>query len=202
MRKGALAVAGLAVILGFWIFLQAARAGGKPVVSASDYPLGDGLRWEYRGPGRLGVVRSVAGASEVGGRRFWRMSYEIPLLGTRELLMRHTAEGVVATDQGRERLLLRFPMVKGDSWTVDLPSENEAADCTVLGEEEIEFLGRTARAAKLEVRRRRRDGDAIATDYEWYAPGFGLVRMEVTLGVRATFVLRSFAPTRGGPNGG
>src|SRR5688572_32681792 len=121
------------------------------------------------------------------------MKYALPLLGTRTLLMRRAPEGIVTTGG---RLLLRFPLVKGDAWTIDLPGEKEVADCVVSGEEEIAFAGRRGPAMKLEVRRRSRDGRALATDYEWYAPGVGLARMEVTMGARATFTLSAFERTK------
>ena len=152
--------------------------------SAAAYPLEVGLRWSY-GPVERRIDRTV----EVDGLRYYEMTYALPLLGTRTLLMRHAAAGVVTTG---DVLLLRLPMVEGDAWTVDVPGEKEVADCRVLGEEEIAFAGRTGRAVKLEVRRRSRDGRALATDYEWYAPGVGLVKMDVTMGIRATFTLASF----------
>jgi hypothetical protein len=151
-----------------------------------DYPLEVGLRWTY-GP----VTRSIERTVEVDGLRWFEMKYALPLLGTRTLLMRRTSAGVVTTG---DVLLLRFPMVKGDAWVVDVPGQAEVADCRVLDEEEIVFAGRKGRATKLEVRRRSRDGRPIATDHEWYAPGLGLVKMEVTHGLRATFTLDAFTP--------
>jgi hypothetical protein len=152
--------------------------------STSDYPLEVGMRWTY-GPVERRIDRTV----EVDGLRYYEMKYSLPLLGTRTLLMRRTEAGVVTTG---DRLLLRFPMVAGDAWTIDLPGEKEAAECVVRGEEEIEFAGRKGKAMKLEVRRRSREGAALSTDYEWYAPGVGLVKMEVTMGARATFTLSAF----------
>jgi hypothetical protein len=152
--------------------------------STSDYPLEVGLRWTY-GPVERRIDRTV----EVDGLRYFEMRYSLPLLGTRTLLMRRTAAGVVTTG---DRLLLRFPLVEGDAWTIDLPGEKEVADCVVRGEEDVEFAGRVAKAVKLEVRRRSRAGAALSTDHEWYAPGVGLVKMEVTMGARATFTLSSF----------
>ena len=196
MRKGALAVAGLAGIVALWIFLGIAPPRGAPATISSEYPLGEGLRWIYRGDGNIIVVREIDRAVEIGGRRYWEMRFVLPVLGTRMVPMRYAEGGVVTAREGREFLLLRFPMVKGDSWTIDLPSEREVVECTVLGDEEIEYAGRKGKATKLEVRRRTRDGRAVATDAEWYAPGIGLVKMKVTLGVRATFVLESFGRTK------
>ena len=156
---------------------------GMPSAGAA-YPLEVGLRWSY-GPVERRIERTV----EVDGLRYFEMTYALPLLGTRTLLMRHAAAGVVTTG---DVLLLRLPMAAGDAWTVDVPGEKEVADCRVLGEEEIAFAGRTGKAVKVEVRRRSRDGRALATDHEWYAPGVGLVKMEVTLGVKAAFTLVSF----------
>lgn len=149
--------------------------------SDADYPLEVGLRWTYGA-----VTRSIERTVEVDGLRFFEMKYALPLLGTRTLLMRRTSAGVVTAG---DVLLLRVPMAKGDAWVVDVPGQPEVADCRALGEEEIEFAGRRGRAMKVEVRRRTREGRAIATDHEWYAKGFGLVRMEVTYGIRATFTL-------------
>lgn len=190
MRK--LAVAGLAAVLAGWLLHQAGRPRGAPAASDSPYPLDEGLRWTYRGPGSLSVVREIKRSVVIDGRTYSEMTFVLPLLGTRTLPMRHAREGVVTPEGGTERLLLRFPLVKEETWTIDLPSEKELADCAVLGLEEVEFAGRRAEAMKLEVHRRTRDGRHLSTDYEWYATGVGLVRMEVTLGVRATFVLESF----------
>ncbi len=189
-------MAGLAGILALWLVLQAGRPRGAPVDSRSDYPLEEGLRWTYRGAGRVAVVREIARSVEIGGRRYREMRFVLPILGTRTVPMRRSAGGIVTTQGGREHLLLRFPLVRGDAWTIDLPSEKEVAECRVLGDEEIEFEGRRGTATKLEVRRRTREGRPVSTDREWYAPGVGLVRMEVTLGVRATFVLESFGRIR------
>ena len=166
------------VLLALWIVPHGTTT------ATHDYPLEVGLRWSY-GPVERRIERTV----EVDGLRYFEMTYALPLLGTRTLLMRRTSEGVVTTG---DVLLLRLPMVAGDAWTVDIPGEKEVADCRVLGEEEIAFAGRTGRAVKVEVRRRSRDGRALATDHEWYAKGVGLVKMEATLGVKATFTLASF----------
>ena len=190
MRKAGVAL--LAAVLAGWLLLQAGRPRGSPVTSASDYPLEEGLRWTYRGAGNFTVVREIERSVEIDGRAYREMKYELPLLGTRTLPMRQEGGSVVTPQGGKEHLLLRFPMLKGDSWTIDLPSEKEIARCTVLGAEVIEFEGRKASATRLEVRREARDGRPISVDSEWYAPGVGLVRMEVTVGLRATFVLESF----------
>jgi len=201
VKKLGAAAALLALAGAACLFLARRRAEEVPIVCYEGYPLEGELLWVYEGPGGLTLEREVSGDEEVRGRRYRRVVYKLPMLGRRELPMRHTAEGVVTFQGGREHLLLRFPMVEGDSWTIDLPSEKEVADCTVLGEEEIEFKGRRRTATRLEVRRRTREGSPVATDYEWYAQGFGLVKMEVTHGVRATFVLRSFSRMRGNIQG-
>ena len=182
--KKALGVAALLAVAAAW---WAWRPGGVSA-STSDYPLEVGARWTY-GPVERRIDRTV----EVDGLRWFEMKYALPLLGSRTLLMRHTAAGVVTTG---DVLLLRFPMREGDAWTIDVPGEKEVADCLVRGEEEIEFAGRKGKAVKLEVRRRSRDGRALATDHEWYAPGVGLVKMDVTMGVRATFTLSAFEKTK------
>lgn len=84
-----------------------------------------------------------------------------------------------------------YPLEGNLRWTYRGPG-NLKEQRTVLGTEEVEFKSRKVAATKLEVRRRRRDGSPIATDYEWYATGFGLVKLQVTLEVRAAFVLDSF----------
>lgn len=192
--KRALAAGALlaAAAAGGIAYLTCAGPRGEPAASARDYPLEVGLRWTYRGAGNVVVVRRIDRAVEIGGRRYFEMTFVLPILGARAIPMRRAPEGIVTAQGGREPLLIRLPLKAGDRWTVDLPSEKEVAECAVLGEEEIEYLGRKGRATKVEVRRRTREGGPIATDAEWYVPGVGLARMEVTLGIRATFVLESF----------
>lgn len=192
MKKAAAAAAVLGAIAAGIALVTYAGPRGEPAASARDYPLEVGLRWTYRGAGNVAVVRRIERAVEIDGRRYFEMTFVLPILGRRAIPMRHAPEGVVTVQEGRERLLVRLPLKTGDRWTVDLPSEKEVAECAVLGEEEIEFAGRKGAAMKVEVRRRKRDAEPVAIDHEWYAPGVGLVRMEVTHGIRATFVLESF----------
>lgn len=161
-----------------------------------DYPLETGLRWTYRGALAVSVTREIRGTREIEGRTYHEMTFILPLSGTHVLPMRRTPEGVVTWRAGREHLLMRFPMRAGDRWTIDLPGEAEVAECEVAGDEDVEALGRRLRATRLRVERRRRDGTPAGVDTEWYARGIGLVRMEVTYGVRATFALNRFE--RGG----
>jgi hypothetical protein len=87
---------------------------------------------------------------------------------------------------------MRFPMREGDRWRIDVPRRREIADCEVVAPEEVDVLGRRRACSKLRVTRTDRITGKRAVDYEWYAPGLGLVRMQVTYGLRATFVLESF----------
>ena len=188
MKQALLAAAGAGLIL--LATLSAPR--GRPAAVADVYPLGVGFAWTYRGVGNVTVLRRVERAVEIDGRRYLEMSYVLPFLGTRVLPMRATEGGIVTCREGREFLLLKFPMLKGDRWTIDLPGEKEIADCTVTGDEEIEFAGRRALATRLEVARRKRGAADVVKDVEWYVPGVGLAKMRVTLGIQATFVLERF----------
>jgi hypothetical protein len=106
--------------------------------------------------------------------------------------MRRTEEGIVVRREEREQLTLRLPMRAGDSWRIDFPDQ-DLADCTVGGEEELDVLGRRMKCTRLEVVRTSREDGRATTDQEWYAPGLGLVRMRVTkAGITQTFVLQAY----------
>jgi hypothetical protein len=163
-----------------------------------DYPLEPGLVWVYKGGLGVQVVRRVgpwaahfpSGDDDIGPE--WaQMEYELPLLGKRVLFMRRSPDGVVAWRGEREQLILRFPMKPGDSWTIDFPDE-DLAECTVLEPESIDVLKKRVHASKLRIVRTNRKSGKKATDYEWYARGIGLARMEVTFGIKATFELERF----------
>ncbi len=156
-----------------------------------DYPLGVGMKWTYRA-GPMGLVREVA---ERRGDYF-QMTYRLPLLGTDVVPMRRRRDGVFTQAGGREYLLLKFPMRAGDRWRVDVPGRSRVADCEVLGIDEVEFAGRRAPATKLQVTWWNRGSPKRTVDYEWYAPGVGLAKMQVTYGVRATFTLERFEHVR------
>jgi hypothetical protein len=193
VKKAALSCIALAAIAALIVLATYTGPGGSPAAATrDDYPLAVGLKWTYRSVGNVAVVRAIDRTVEIDGRRYFEMKYALPILGTRTIPMRPTTNGVATSREGREFLLLRFPMTPGTAWTIDLPGEKEIADCTVVGEEEMEFLGRKGRAVKTEVRRRSRGSDRTSIDYEWYAKGVGLVKMQVTLGLQATFVLESF----------
>ena len=162
------------------------------IASEDAYPLEVGLRWTYRALGGVTVTREVVGLREISEREYFEMRFALPLLGPRVLPMRRTSDGVVTASGGREILLMRFPMVAGDRWTIDVPGQPETAECTVEGEEIIEALGGRRRATKLRVVRRDRRTGRESADAEWYVRGIGLAKMEVTYGVRATFVLERF----------
>jgi hypothetical protein len=151
------------------------------------YPLEAGLRWSY---GPL-VAREIAATSHELGHDWCLMTFRLPI-GTHVIPMRHTMEGVVTHREGREYLLMKFPMIPGDSWRIDLPGEKEIADCEVVGRETIRFLGKEGEAVKLKVVRTPRSGGRGITDFEWYADGVGLVKMQVTYGLKATFTLERF----------
>jgi hypothetical protein len=156
------------------------------------YPLEAGLRWVYHSSAVIAVVREIPETVEHDGLRYHLLRYRLPLLGRREIPMRHSAEGVVGWHGGREYLLIRFPMRRGDRWTVDWPAWNEIAECEVVGEEEVEFLGRRGRATRLRVVRIDRASGRRTEDAEWYAEGLGLVRMHATYGIPMTFTLSWF----------
>ncbi|HKS16733.1 MAG TPA: hypothetical protein VJU16_05435, partial [Planctomycetota bacterium] len=110
------------------------------------------------------------------GTTWFKMHFELPLLGTQMLLMRRTDEGVVARRGEIEQLIMKFPMRPGDSWTIDFPNE-ELAECTVMDPEKIDVLSTRRIASKLRVMRTNRKSGKKTTDYEWYVRGIGLARM-------------------------
>ena len=160
--------------------------GGSP------YPLAVGARWSYRSPLGLKVVRECRRTTVRDGQTYFEMTYTLPLWGEEPLLLRPTAEGVMACRGTREQVILRFPMREGDQWGIDFPGE-DVAECTVEGIEELEILGRRMPCRRLRAIRTSRGGIQKAVDREWYAEGLGLVRMRVThLGLTQDFRLESY----------
>ncbi len=179
------------------LFLLSAGCSEKavpaPELRPEVYPLRVGCRWEYRSGVGLKVSREVKRIVRKEGRDWFEMVFTLPLLGDRPRLMRETREGVVALRKNREQLIMKFPMEKGASWTIDFPGEDVAL-CTVEEPEELEILGTKRMCSKLRVERTGRTSKKKTRDFEWYAEGIGLVRMTVTLmKVTQTFTLRSWS---------
>ena len=173
----------------------------RAVWNADDYPLEKGLIWVYKAGMGLQVVRRV-GENQIivferktpdpyPGGEWFEMLFDLPILGTKKLWMKRNPDGVIARRDDREQLIMRFPMKPGDTWTIDFPAE-DLAECTVLTPEPIKVLGKPVTASKLKIVRTNRKNGRKTTDYEWYATGIGLVRMEVTFGIKATFELERF----------
>jgi len=183
----------LFAVFGFHSCLILVREPSHPKAEPfeDDYPLQPGLTWVYKSPLGLQVVRRVGTAVEESGQRWLQMNFDLPLLGRRTLFMRRTQTGVVAVRGDTQQVIMKFPMVKGDSWTIDFPAE-DLAECMVLEPEEIEVLGRRVRASKLQIVRTDRKTGKKTTDFEWYVRGIGLARMEVTFGLKANFILTRF----------
>ena len=169
----------------------------KAAILEDDYPLEKGMTWVYKAAAGLQVVRRVDDLQTIimtssrEGTAWFKMHFDLPILGRKSLLMRRTPEGVIAQRDDREQLIMKFPMNPGDSWTIDFPTE-DLAECTVLERETITVLGKAATASKLRVVRTHRKNGKKTTDYEWYVRGIGLARMEVTYGLKATFELERF----------
>lgn len=203
-RRAPFLIAG-AVIAGFfgWQSCQVLiREPAHPpaAIEDNDYPLEPGLIWIYKSGTGLQVVRRVVSAQHIGRvpphfhdmETWFEVQFDLPLLGRRTLLMHRIPEGgVMARRSDREQLIMRFPMKPGDSWTIDFP-EDDLAECTVLEPEEIDVLKKRVTASKLRINRTDRKSGKKTTDYEWYARGIGLARMQVTYGLRATFELERF----------
>lgn len=162
-------------------------AHAKASPAEDDYPLEEGLTWVYKSSTGLQVVRRVVKSSGEG----FEMQFDLPFIGRKTLPMQRTPEGVAAMRAGKKQLIMKFPMKPGDAWTIDFPEE-DLAECTVLDPEEIDVLKNRVLASKLRVVRTNRKSGRKTTDYEWYARGIGLVRMEVTFGLTATFILERF----------
>lgn len=192
LRLLGLILAGL-LLTGIWQALTQGPPGVPAVPAPDDYPLAAKLRWTYsaqRGPLRL------QRETEAGADGWVVMNF---LCGPfhRQLEMRRTGAGIVGRLAGHEQLILKFPMTPGDSWSMDFPAHPETADCTVAGSEEIDVLGERRRATKLRVLRKDRGGRVVSEDFEWYAPGYGLVKTVFTesiagIPLRPTFTLSSF----------
>jgi hypothetical protein len=183
----------LFAVFGFHSCLILVREPSHPRAEPveDDYPLETGMTWVYKGPWGVQGVRRVEWPQGKGGLGWLDMHFEFPALGRKSLTMRRTRDGVEALRDGHKQLIMRFPMKSGDSWTIDFPDE-DLAECTVLEPEEIEVLGRRARASKLQVVRTNRKTGKQTTDFEWYVRGIGLARMEVTFGLKANFILSRF----------
>lgn len=198
----------LFAVFGFHSCLILVREPAHPRAKLLDdeYPLEIGLTWVYKSPLGFQVVRKVGRIREIpvivldGNSQthkelivsvWFEMQFDLPLLGRKTILMHRTPQGVVAVRGDVRQLIMKFPMVIGDSWTIDFPTE-DLAECTVLEPEEIEVLGRRARASKLQIVRTDRKSGKKTTDYEWYVRGIGLARMEVTFGLKANFILSRF----------
>ncbi|MBI4564547.1 MAG: hypothetical protein HY716_07650 [Planctomycetes bacterium] len=175
----ALAAAAALGFLGAASIVLSREPASPAATAAGDYPLGSGLKWVYRGPAGLEVIRHIGCARTIDGLTYLEMRYRLPVYGTRTLLMRRTEGGVVGRLEGVEQTILKFPMRTGDRWTIDFPAWNEVAECTVEGQEPIRFLNREAPATRLRVARRNRHSGRTSVDTEWYAPHVGLARMVV-----------------------
>lgn len=152
----------------------------------SDYPLKLGLKWTYETPPGFTVVREV---DRVDGP-WLRMRFELSIFGEEFLWMRRDGGRVLGRGEGGEGLLLRFPMRAGDRWRVEVPGIDRTADCEVVGEETLDLPIGRLRAVKVKVIW------GGVTDYEWYAPGYGLVQMQVTKGVTKIFRLTRFEESK------
>jgi hypothetical protein len=163
--------------------------------SVADYPLAVGMRWTYRTVGNVVAIREVTREVDLPGGRGFEMTYKLPLLGTRTVVMRRAAGGIETLEEGGPVLLLRFPMKPGDRWRIDLKGQ-DVADCEVMGEEIVPVLGTPTPTIRLKVVRTNRRSGKSTTDFEWYARGIGLVQMRVTFGLTATFALERFERLR------
>ena len=187
----------LAALFAWQSCLLLVREPSHPKASwmEDDYPLEPGFVWVYKAGMGLQVVRRVDPLRSIilddsrSGMSWFKMHYELPFLGRQSLFMRRTDEGVMGRRDDREQLIMRFPMKPGDSWTIDFPKE-DLAECTVLEPEVIDVLDKSVKASKLRVVRTKRKTGRKTTDYEWYARGIGLVRLQVS-GV-GTFALERF----------
>lgn len=174
----------------FGIALLVALAFGPHAVLPSappaqdDYPLDVGMRWTYRAMGFAPGIRHVRRADGP-----WFEMYFDFKLRRKSILMRRTPEGVVTLRDGRQHLLMRFPMREGDGWRIDVFGE-DLADCEVLTPQELDVLGKRTRCARLRVTHTERGTGKRWVDHEWYAPGLGLVKF--TLFGLATYVLERF----------
>ncbi len=157
---------GLFVVLAFGVHVV--LPSSAPV--SDDYPLDVGMRWTYRAAGIAPGTRHVSRADGA----YVEMKFDFKVR-KKTLMMRRTKDGVVGCVEGREHLLMRFPMREGDRWTIDAPGEDRA-DCEVLASEEIDVLGKRVRCSKLRVTHVERSRGRKTVDHEWYAPGLGLVR--------------------------
>jgi hypothetical protein len=193
VRAGVALAVAAALVAGLALVAMPSRPEPEPPME--EYPLAPGMKWTYGSRGGPKVVRHAAGERVIDGRRYVEMKFVLPLLGTHVWPVRWTRAGVVTWHEGREHLLMKFPMRAGDRWTIDvpgLPGLDEVAECEVAGPEKVPFLGEERTATRLNVTRVHRKTGRRTTDTEWYAPGYGLVRMQVTFGIRATFTLEKF----------
>lgn len=175
-------------------FAIACDAPGPPAPPLpSEYPLKLGLKWTYESPPGLTVVRELAEAEGP----WLRMHYELSIYGTKDLWMRREGNRVLARGEGRDEMILRFPMRAGDHWEVDVPGYEEVSRCEVVGPEDLELPIGRVKTTKVNVQWRKRTETSWSTGIEWYAQGYGLVQMEASiLGVTKIFRLVKFEDPR------
>jgi hypothetical protein len=95
---------------------------------------------------------------------------------------------------------LRFPVKAGDSWVVDIPSQEgglqgSTGTATVGDVEEVQVPAGKFRAVRVDVTITAVDGKPLAKPRRatrWYAPGVGLVKVAAGTGV--TRALKAFTP--------
>lgn len=180
------------VIFGWQSCQVLVREPAHPRAEATDedYPLVPGLVWVYKSVEGFQVVRKLDPEIEEAGHRWFVMNFTLPI-GQERLLMRRTPEGIVGRRGDREQLIMKFPMKRGDAWTIDFP-DRPLAECTVVEPEEIEVLGKPVRASKLQIVKTERRSGAKSTHFEWYSRGIGLSRMQVKYGKTFLLLLERF----------
>jgi hypothetical protein len=182
----------------------------------SAYPLAPGHTWTFKTDydDTTEIVHHVAGREKVGevDCLVLEVRSHNPELGAPRLLRKEWLApgegGVLIHKQQRGRtemavekpfFKMKDPVRKDDEWRGEAKAAENAPrhHAVVEGEEEVEVPAGKFKAWKLRVK--TESGRHVAEGFEWYAPGVGLVKYEMTFrsgndGTTVTAELKKFEP--------
>jgi hypothetical protein len=190
-------------------------------IEESYYPLKEGLRWEYTvtsdksGAKKL-LVTNLA-SREVNNTKVTPRKFEVGGVSWYEL-MEKTGGGIYRyaeqkSEQAPPALVtpkechLKFPLSRGNSWTMTTKLEQQQLPISMSIESVSESVTVPAGAYKDCVQVKQEGKNAEGTSvlgYEWYAPKVGVVKSIVTIKIKnkagkvetenRTYTLQSFKP--------
>ncbi len=180
----------------------------------SAYPLVKGHKWTFKTDydDVTEIVHEVVGTEKVGGKECFVLEVRShnPEIGAPRVLRKEWLasgdEGVLIFKQQRGRtemavekpfFKVKDPLRKDDEWRGAATADVNAPQyhSVVEGEEEVEVPAGTFKAWKLRVK--SESGRHVAEGFEWFAPGTGLLKYEMTFrsgndGMTVTAELKKF----------